>query len=442
MFKKLTRASVNLVEKLLPDAFIFAIFLTILVFFLAMFTQGKAPMEIVTYWGKGFWGLLGFSMQMILVLVTGHALAQAPIISKGLKKIASIAKTPIQAILLVSFVSALACWLNWGFGLVIGALLANELAKQVKGLDYRLLIASAYSGFLVWHAGLSGSIPLKVVEAGGGLKGINFPGIPVSQTIFSNFNIIISAVLIITLPIINSLMMPNKDEVVEFDPSTVEDEISETSTVAVEKRDTFAKKVENSTVVSVIISILGFAFIVKYFMGGGELSLDSINMIFLFAGVLLHKTPINYVRAIDKSVRGTGGIVLQFPFYGGIMGIMVDSGLAASIANWFVSVSTVRTYPVYTFWSAGLINLFIPSGGGQWAAQGPIVMAAAPKLGVPLGKAAMALAWGDAWTNMIQPFWALPILGLAKLGARDIMGYCLIDLIYSGIIISLFLFLL
>ncbi len=441
MFKKLTRASVNLVEKYLPDAFIFAIILTIIVFFLSIFTQSKTPLEVVGYWGKGFWGLLGFSMQMVMVLVTGHALAQAPVISKALKKIASIAKTPAQAILLVSFISGVACWLNWGFGLVIGALFANELAKQVKGVDYRLLIASAYSGFLVWHAGISGSIPLKVVEAGGGLKGIKFPGIPVSQTIFSNFNLVISIVLILTLPIINMLMMPKKEEVIEFDPSTLEAADDE---CFVEKfiPKTFAQKLENSSIVSIIIAILGFAYIIKYFIGGGELSLDSINMIFLFAGILLHWTPMRYIRAIDKSVKGTGGIVLQFPFYGGIMGIMVDSGLASSIANWFVSVSTVKSYPVYTFWSAGLINLFIPSGGGQWAAQGPIVMAAAPRLGVPLGKAAMALAWGDAWTNMIQPFWALPILGLAKLGARDIMGYCLMDLIYSGIIISLFLFLL
>ncbi|EYE88968.1 short-chain fatty acid transporter [Fervidicella metallireducens AeB] len=440
MFKKLTRGCVNLVEKYLPDAFIFAIFLTIIVFLLALINTGKAPLDLVGFWGKGFWGLLSFSMQMILVLITGHALAQASIFKNLLKKIASIAKTPVQAILLVTFVSAICCWLNWGFGLVIGALLAKELARQVRGLDYRLLIASAYSGFLVWHGGLSGSIPLKVVEANGGLKGVTFPAIPVSQTLFSSTNLTISIILILTLPLINMFMMPKKEDVIEFIPEE-DGELAASAETQIIKIPTAAQKLENSMFMSLIISILGFAYIIKYFINGGSLSLDSINMIFLFTGILLHKTPLNYVKAIENSIKGAGGIALQFPFYGGIMGIMVDSGLAANIANWFVNVSSIRSFPVYTFLSAGLVNLFIPSGGGQWAAQGPIVMDAAQKLGVPLGKAAMALAWGDAWTNMIQPFWALPILGLAKLGARDIMGYCLMDLIYSGIVIALIMYL-
>ncbi len=433
MFKKLTRGSVNLVEKYLPDAFIFAIILTIIVYVWALLTMGKTPIELVVFWGKGFWGLLGFSMQMVLVLVTGHALAQAPIFKKILSSISNLAKTPVQGILLVSFVSAICCWLNWGFGLIVGGLLAIELARKVKGLDFRLLIASAYSGFLVWHAGLSGSIPLKVVEPGGGLIGVEFPGIPIGETIFSSYNLIISIALIILLPIINMLMMPSKDDVVEFVPKNFEDD-EKTETVEIK---TFAQRLENSVIITLIISVIGFIYLIKYFQGKGSLSLDIVNMIFLFLGILLHKTPINYVRAVETAVKGAGGIVIQFPFYGGIMGLMVSSGLAASIANWFISVSTPITYPLYTFLSAGIINLFIPSGGGQWAAQGPIVMAAAGPIGCPLGKAAMALAWGDAWTNMLQPFWALPLLGLAKLGARDIMGYCLINLIISGIVIGL-----
>ncbi|CDF57435.1 short-chain fatty acid transporter [Thermobrachium celere] len=430
MFKKITNACVKFVERYLPDAFIFAILLTIIVYVLAIFKTGKSAVDLVTFWGKGFWSLLGFSMQMVLVLVTGHALAQAPVVKKALTGIASIAKTPASAILLVTFVSAIACWLNWGFGLVIGGLLAKELARKVKGVDYRLLIASAYSGFLVWHGGLSGSIPLKVVEAGGGLKGVQFDSIPLSQTLFSNFNLSISIILILTLPLINYFMIPDKDKTIEFKPE-------EEKEFEITIDNSFSSKLENSRLLTIIISILGFAYIIKYFSNGGTLSLDSVNLIFLFTGILLHKTPIRYIKAVDNAIKGTAGIVLQFPFYGGIMGIMVDSGLASIIANWFVSISTAKTLPLFTFLSAGLINLFIPSGGGQWVAQGPIVVKAAQSLNVPLGKAVMALAWGDAWTNMIQPFWALPILGLAKLGAKDIMGYCLVDLIYSGIIIGL-----
>lgn len=430
MFKKITNSCVRFVERFLPDAFIFALLLTFIVYVLALFKTGKSNIELVTFWGKGFWSLLGFSMQMVLVLVTGHALAQAPVIKKLLYNIAGIAKTPGSAIILVTFVSAIACWLNWGFGLVIGALLAKELARKVKGLDYRLLIASAYSGFLVWHGGLSGSIPLKVVEANGGLKGVKFDSLPLSQTLFSNFNLVIAILLILTLPIINYFMMPSKENIIEFKPEEEKEELLNSD-------NSFSSKLENSRIITLIISILGFTYIVKYFSSGGTLSLDSVNLIFLFLGILLHKTPIRYVKAVEVSIKGTAGIVLQFPFYGGIMGIMVDSGLAAIIASWFVNISTPKTFPLFSFLSAGIINLFIPSGGGQWVAQGPIVVKAAQSLNVPLGKAVMALSWGDAWTNMIQPFWALPILGLAKLGAKDIMGYCLVDLIYSGIVIAL-----
>ncbi|WP_370882848.1 TIGR00366 family protein [Caloramator sp. ALD01] len=305
--------------------------------------------------------------------------------------------------LLVTFISAIACWLNWGFGLVIGGLLAKELSRKVKGVDYRLLIASAYSGFVVWHGGLSGSIPLKVVEAGGRLKGVQFDSIPLSQTLFTNFNLAISIILILTLPLINYFMIPDKDKTIEFKPE-------EEKEFEIIKDNSFSSKLENSMLLTLIISILGFAYIIKYFSNGGSLSLDSVNLIFLFTGILLHKTPIRYIKAVDNAIKGTAGIVLQFPFYGGIMGIMVESGLASIIANWFVSISSAKTLPLFTFLSAGLINLFIPSGGGQWVAQGPIIVKAAQSLNFPLGKAVMALAWGDAWTNMIQPFWALTII--------------------------------
>ncbi len=203
-----------------------------------------------------------------------------------------------------------------------------------------------------------------------------------------------------------------------------------------------AERLENSMIISLLLGILGFAYIILYFVNGGKLGLNSVNLIFLFAGILLHKTPANYLRALNDAIRNTGGIVLQFPLYAGIMGMMVHSGLAGSISQWFVAISTPTTFPFFTFLSAGIVNFFVPSGGGQWAVQGPIVMPAAEALGVPLGKAAMAIAWGDAWTNMVQPFWALPLLGIAGLSIRDIMGYCVVALLWSGLIISLVLMLL
>ncbi|MBF8982807.1 short-chain fatty acid transporter [Lutibacter sp. B2] len=403
--------------------------------------QGLVPM--INHWSGGFWALLAFSMQMALVLVTGHTLANAPIIKKGLTNLAKIAKTPTQAIVAVTFISTIACWINWGFGLVIGALYARELARQVKGVDYRLLIASAYSGFVVWHSGISGSIPLKLATAGPDLdtvtKGAVTEAISTSATIFSTFNLVIVGIILITMPLLNKAMHPNEDEAIIIDASLLEEEEAITKT----ENQTPADKMENSPILSILIGAMGLIAVVYYFMNNGfKLNLNIVNFTFLFAGIILHGTPRRFLDAINGAAKGAAGIILQFPFYAGIMGMMVGANadgvsFAGVISNWFVDISTATTFPLFTFLSAGIVNFFVPSGGGQWAVQAPIMMPAGAALGVSAAKTGMAIAWGDAWTNMIQPFWALPALGIAGLGARDIMGFCIIDLIYTGIVISI-----
>jgi len=195
-------------------------------------------------------------------------------------------------------------------------------------------------------------------------------------------------------------------------------------------------------VLNMLFGLMGVVYLVNFFMKGGSLTLNIVIFIFLIAGVILHQRPISYVKAINAAIKGAGGIALQFPLYGGIQGIMVASGLAAIIANWFISFSTAETFPLFTFWAGGLINIFVPSGGGQWIVQGPINIPAGVALGVPASQVAMSIAWGDAWTNMIQPFWALPLLAIAKLGIKDIMGYCTMVLLYTGAVISLAMLLL
>ena len=445
LFKKLTNASVALVQKYLPDAFIFAIILTIITFVLSLATTGQSVAALVAHWGNGIWSLLSFTMQMALVLVLGTAFANAPAVKRLLKTIARVAKTPAQAIMLVSFVSAVACWINWGFGLIVGALLAKELARNVRGVDYRLLIAAAYSGFVVWHGGISGSVPLTVASDAANLAAVTLGQvtelIPVSKTIFSPLNLIVSWLIILTLPFINRAMHPDPDKVVEIDPSLLKDE------EVIETKDkssrTPAEKLENNAILSYLIVVAIAVYLVMHFAKNGfDLNLNIVNTIFLGLGILFHKTPIRYVKAIEEAAKGSAGIILQFPFYAGIMGLMTGANadgvsLASQITNLFLSISTKTTFPLFTFLSAGLVNIFVPSGGGQWAVQGPIMMPASIPLGVDPAKTAIAIAWGDAWTNMIQPFWALPALGLAGLSAKDIMGYCLIVLIYTGIIISL-----
>ena len=254
--------------------------------------------------------------------------------------------------------------------------------------------------------------------------------IPVSQTLFSPMNIVVALFLIIGLPFLFRFLNPiDESEMVTIDKvlPNIDDYLSEKDKDSEEqRRDTVASKLENSMIISIIVGVMGLIIVVWYFATKGfTLNLNIVNFTFLFVGILLHRTPINYVRAITEGTRGCAGIILQFPFYSGIMGMMNFSGLIVVIAGWFVAISNQLTFPLFTFISASLVNIFVPSGGGQWAVQGPVIVEAAKTIGVGYPKAIMALAYGDQWTNLFQPFWALALLGLTGLKARQIMGYCM-----------------
>ena len=430
MLHALSRPLVRLFERWLPDPYIFVVILTLIVMIAAMAIEGQTPLAVVEMWGSGFWGLLAFSMQMLLVLVTGFMMASTPLVKSGLQKLAGLASSPGAAIMLVSYVGLAASWLNWGFGLVVGALFAKEVARKVK-VDYRLLVASAYSGFIVWHGGLAGSIPLAVATEGHPFQDM-IGIIGTGETIFSGFNLAIVLCLFVAVPLINRAMLPTPDESVYVDPKQLEE-----AEPPVAKGDTPADRMEGSRILTWLIGLSGLAFLFDYFVGGGALTLNIVNFLFLFVAILLHGTPRNLLASLNEGIKGGAGIVIQFPFYAGIMAIMVDSGLAGSISSGMVSFASETTLPFWSFLSAGVVNFFVPSGGGQWAVQAPVILPAAAELGVDPARAAMSVAWGDAWTNMIQPFWALPILGIAGLKAKDIMGFCTLHLIVSGVIISI-----
>ena len=432
MFHALTRFSVRLVERFLPDPYIFVVLLTLLAGVSAVGVEGKTPMEIVRIWGDGFWGLLPFTMQMVLVLVTGYMLAMTPLVRALLKRIAGLARSPGAAIILVTLVALVANWINWGFGLVVGAIFAKELARSVR-VDYRLLIASAYSGFIVWHGGLAGSIPLTIATEGH-FTADKIGVIPTSQTIFSAFNLAIVAGMFVVVPLLNRLMMPRPEESIYVDPKLLEEARGSGSDDAV----TPASRLEQSKLLTGLIGVAGLAYLFHYYViKQGGINLNIVNFTFLFLAIVLHGTPRRLLDSLDEAIKGTGGIVLQFPFYAGIMAIMLHSGLAATLSEWFVSFATKESLPFWTFMSAGLVNIFVPSGGGQWAVQAPVVIEATQALGADMARTAMAVAWGDSWTNMLQPFWALPVLAIAGLKAKDIMGYCLIQLVAMGVIVSL-----
>lgn len=453
MFNNIIKASVKLVRRYLPEPFVFAIILTFVAFVCAMPVCRQSPLEVLSNWGDGVWGLLAFSMQMALVLVCGSALADTPAVKKALCAISKIPKTPFSAIAMVTFISCVACWINWGFGLIVGVILAKQVARVVQSVDYRLLIASAYSGFVVWHSGISASIPLAMATEGTALTeasmGVITSAIPISQTILSPFNIIIALTVTVALTVVNTVMHPKKEDAVSVNPALLEEcdicatGLLEETSVAI----TPASRLENSRLLTLLISLMGLSYLfVDLTIKGRSLDLNSVIMLFMFAGMLLHGTPINYVKSLTKATSSSAGILLQFPFYAGIMGIMTgvsESGisLAGEISKACVAISNEQTFPLLSFLSAGIVNVFVPSGGGQWAVQAPIMIPAGAQLGVSPAVTGMAIAWGDAWTNLIQPFWAIPALAIAKLGAKDIMGFCLIDLFVVGVIVCLcFLF--
>ena len=430
MLKALSRPAVKLVERYLPDPYIFVLLLTLIAAVAAIAVERQTPLAVMRMWGDGFWNLLTFSMQMLLVLVTGFMLASSPPVKKLLQRLAALAKGPGGAILLVTYVSMVASWINWGFGLVVGALFARELARLIK-VDYRLLVASAYAGFVVWHGGLAGSIPLTIATDGH-FTADQIGVIGTGSTIFAFFNLAILACLFITIPLVNRLMLPDDKESVYVDPKLLAEEDEAQSRI---RRP--AERLENSVILAWLVGIPGLIYLLDhFFLRGGGLNLNIVNFLFLFLAIVLHRTPRSLLTSLNEAIKGGAGIVIQFPFYAGIMAIMVQSGLAASMSEALVSFATETSLPFWSFISAGIVNLFVPSGGGQWAVQAPVMLPAAEALGVDVARVAMAVAWGDAWTNLLQPFWALPVLAIAGLKAKDIMGFCLIQLFITGAVIS------
>ena len=429
----LVRFFTSLVQKYLPDPLIFAIILTILIFVVSASITPHQPLDLIAMWGSGFWNLLGFTMQMVLVVVTGHALASTNLVKRILNSLASIPTTPVQGVMLVTLVGSISCIINWGFGLIIGAMFAREVARKIPNSDYSLLIACAYIAFLTWHGGFSGSIPLLAATPGNPLEKLTGL-VPISQTLFTPMNIFITLALVIGLPFLTASMLPPINLRKQIATDLLQDsQISLQKTLTPDS--TFAEKLEESKLLGLMISLAGFTYLGIYFIKNGfKIDINTVNFFFMALGILLHKTPMAYARAITQAAKSTAGIIVQFPFYAGIQALMEHSGLGGIITHWFIAIANKETFPLLAFLSSGIINFAIPSGGGHWVVQGPFIMSAAQDLGVNHGKAVMAIAYGEAWMNMAQPFWALPALAIAGLGARDIMGYCLISLLFSAVI--------
>lgn len=426
---RVARFFVRVFEYAIPDPYIFAVLLTLLTAILAfVFAPHHTLGDVLAAWYKGIFDIFAFALQMILILVTGFALASSTPVRLGLLRIASIPRNPRSAVVLTFLVSAAACWLNWGFGLVIAGLLAREIARRMR-IDFGWLVAAAYSGFLVWASGLSSSIALAQASPGNELNIVQkLTGsiLPLRDTIFAPFNLVPVILLVIAVPFVFLLFEPKDADVVTGDVaslnSTGEPQTQNERVFA--KAGTLAYALENAWVLNLILVVAGFGYLISTWVHAGfSLDIKSVILIFFLLGLLLHWTPISYVRAIDGAARVTGPLLIQYPLYGGIWGMMTTTGLAGVVAAWFLSFSTAATLPFWSYISSIIISLFVPSGGGHWAVQGPFVVPAAAKLGASQAATAMAVAIGEEVANMIQPFWCLPILAIAGVGLRRVMAF-------------------
>ena len=431
---KITAFFTELMRKYLPDPFVFAILLTLLTMVLAFAVESRPINLVVQDWGKGFWSLLAFTTQMAVILVMGYVLAAAPVVDRFLNRIAALVNTPRGAIIMATVVGCVGSYLNWGFGLVIGGIMARKFALKVKGVHYPLIIAAAYTGFTMYSLGFSATIPVLISTKGHAFES-TMGLIPLTQTIFSAPILLTSLAVLIALPLLNATMHPKKGEkIVELDPATVADVKPTGAQSVMGDEKTLAWRLNNSRVLSLLIGLCGMAYVAMHFIKGGNLDLNMINFFILFLGVLLLGTPMKYVEKVNEGVKTIGGIILQFPFYAGIMAIMHGSGLVESIAHVFVSVSTADTLPLWGLVSSFVINFFAPSGGGHWVLQGPFMINAATTLGASQAQTAMSVMLGNGWNDLVQPFWILPALALSKLKLKDIMGYTVVSMLLVGAI--------
>lgn len=387
--------------------------------------------------------LLAFALKMALILVTGHALALSPPVQRAIRIIARLPRDAAQAALLVAAVGCASALLHWGLGAIVGALLAREIGRHAAArglaLHYPLLGAAAYAGFAVWHGGLTGSAPTTVAGAdhfAAGIVGV----VPMSDTVFGSLNLLITGALVVSIPALFYWMCPRDPaEYLPPEPSAMPPLPSR----EVGRIDSPVHWLQESWLPGTVVGAGGLGLIVYAIVGGAlPLELDSVVLLFLFLSLLAQGSLRHYVDAITDGARGAGAIILQFPFYFGILGIMKATGMVRWISDAMVELSTETSLPVLSFLSAGVVNLFVPSGGGQWAVQGDILLTAGKAQGVDPAVMIMAFSYGDAWTNMLQPFWALPLLGIMGLRARDIIGYTMVVFLWMGLLVPAMLLLL
>jgi short-chain fatty acids transporter len=486
--KRFTNACVRYVERLMPDPFLLAVLLTVVaVIAVFVFVPNTSPGGLLDAWFAGVWGpknIFAFALQMIIILVAGYTLAEAPIVRRGLDRVAALPKTQFQAALVCFFAAAVASLLNWGLGLVVGALMARRVALRMPDIHFGYLVAAGYAGFIVWASGLSSSIALANTDPNSSLNVVQSlvgRSLTLWDALAQPANWVPVLAMLVLVPLLLRSMLPNtvlrpdqalfeEDEADrEFDRQhpgrrhrdrdgdvvepptgdgsgagtveTAERTRTVTETVA---RPTLAQRLENMWLINLVLAAAGIAYFVR---SGFTVDITSMVMLFTVLGLLLHWTPARFIAAFTSAAKTAGPLVLQYPLYGGIIALLgyapsadADS-LAVVISNGISAAANSTTLPFFHFLASNVITLFVPSGGGHWAVQGPVAVQSAIDLHQTsagyLGKLSMSVAAGEQVANMIQPFWLLPVLAIAKLNVRDVMGFTVVLFLVGLVVFGL-----
>lgn len=438
---RLAHPFVVFVERFYPEPLVFVIGMTALAFVGAVAWTPASPGEALVAWGEGLSSLLAFTAQLSITLVTANALARVDAIERAIAAVASVPRSGAHAYALVAVGAGLASLVAWPLGLVVGAMLARGVARTAasRGLrvDYPLLVASAYAGFVVWHMGYSGSAPLFVATPGHAMEAM-IGVIPVSETIGARWNLLLIVLVLFAVALTCAAMAPAGDDIVVVSADVLEakkgiDEGAPGDGEAVTPGD----RLSHSRLGSGLLGAAVAAYLVSWFAQEGfALTLDVVNWSFLAAGLLLARSPAHYVALATEGGRSVGALLVQYPLYAGIMGLLAGTGAVDLLSELIAAGATRESLPLWGFFSGGVVNLFVPSGGGQWAIQGPIFLEAGARLGTDPALVVMSVAYGDQWTNLVQPFWTIPLLAIAGLRVRDVMGYAFVVLVVTGVIFA------
>lgn len=424
-------------QRWFPDAFVFAL-LALIIIFAAGLLAGSRFQELIDDFGQGFWSLIPFTMQMAMIIIGGYVVAVSPPVFRIIRRLSRIPQTPRGAIAFVALFSMLTSLISWGLGLIFAALLAREVVKNIRGIDYRAMGAAAYLGQgTVWALGFSSSaallmatpaaIPASLLK----ISGV----IPLGQTLYLPQSVIMACILICSSVLIAYLSAPARSAKTAewFGVTDVEDPAPEKAGPA-----TKGEWLEYFPLLSIVVGAMGFAYLARVLAARGPLSaldLNSYNFLFLMAGLLLHWRPRSFTRAVNGAVPATAGVLIQFPFYGGIFGIVTMSPIARVMAHFFVRISSHGTFPLLVSIYSAILGMFVPSGGSKWVIEAPYVLQAAQDLHVHLGWVVQIYNASEALPNLINPFWMLPILGILKVRARDLVGFTALQLMLNSLLV-------